>query len=138
MIRTTEHEVRTHGQGDGIDVTQTVAAAIAESGIREGMATVFVTGSTAGVSSIEFEDGVVHDLDRVLEKIAPRRADYQHHLRWNDDNGSSHVRAAIVGPSLSVPFRSGRLLVGTWQQIVLFEFDTRPRTRRYVVQVMGE
>lgn len=138
MIRTSEHEVRTRGQGDGVDVTDTVAAAISESGIREGMATVFVSGSTAGVSAIEFEDGVVHDLDRALEKVAPRRGEYQHHLRWNDDNGSSHVRAAIVGPSLSVPFRGGRLLLGTWQQVVLFEFDTRPRTRRYVIQVTGE
>jgi secondary thiamine-phosphate synthase enzyme len=138
MIRTTDHEVKTRGQGDGVDLTETVAKAIAESRIREGTATVFVSGSTAGVSAIEFEDGVVHDLDRALEKVAPRRADYQHHLRWNDDNGSSHVRAAIVGPSLPVPFRAGRLLLGTWQQIVLFEFDTRPRTRRYVIQVMGE
>ena len=138
MIRTTDHEVRTRGQGDGIDLTDAVASTIAESGLQEGVAMVFVSGSTAGVSAVEFEDGVVHDLDRTLERMAPRRGEYQHHLRWNDDNGSSHVRAAIVGPSLSIPFRAGRLLLGTWQQIVLFEFDTRPRTRRYVIQVMGE
>jgi secondary thiamine-phosphate synthase enzyme len=138
MVRTSEHEARTRGQGDAVDVTGHVAAAVTTSGVREGLATVFVSGSTAGVSAIEFEDGVVDDLDRALDKVAPRLGEYQHHLRWNDDNGSSHVRAGIVGPSLSVPFRAGRLLLGTWQQIVLFEFDTRPRTRRYVIQIMGE
>jgi secondary thiamine-phosphate synthase enzyme len=138
MVRTTEHEARTRGQGAALDITDTVAAAVAKSGAHEGMATVFVSGSTAGVSAIEFEDGVVHDLDRTLEALAPRRGEYQHHLRWHDDNGSSHVRAGIVGPSLSVPFRDGRLLTGTWQQIVLLEFDTRARTRRYVIQVIGE
>jgi len=138
MVKTTEHEVSTRGQGDGIDVTDEIRRAIAESGLAEGLATVFVSGSTAGISAVEFEEGVLHDLDRALERVAPRRGEYRHHLRWHDDNGSSHVRAGIVGPSLSVPFRSGRLLVGTWQQIVLFEFDTGPRTRRYVIQVMGE
>ena len=81
---------------------------------------------------------MVHDLDRALEKVAPRRAEYQHHLRWHDDNGSSHVRAGLVGPSLSIPFHAGRLLLGTWQQIVLLEFDTGPRERRYVIQITGE
>jgi secondary thiamine-phosphate synthase enzyme len=115
-----------------------VQAAVASSGAREGVATVFVSGSTAGVTAIECESGVVADLDRALEKVAPRRGEYRHHLRWGDDNGSSHVRAGLVGPSLSIPFRDGRLLLGTWQQIVLLEFDTRGRTRRYIVQVMGE
>ena len=138
MIRTTEHDLGTDGQGDAVDVTEQVQAAIDASGARHGLATVFVPGSTAGVTTIEFEPGVVHDLDRALEKVAPRRAEYRHHLRWGDDNGSSHVRAGLVGPSLSVPFRDGRLLLGTWQQIVLVEFDTRPRTRRCVIQVMGE
>ena len=138
MIKTTEHDVQTRGQGDAVDLTGTVRAAIAASGAREGLATVFVSGSTAGVSAIEFEDGVVHDLDRALETLAPRHAEYRHHLRWHDDNGSSHVRAGLVGPSLAIPFRAGRLLLGTWQQIVLFEFDTGPRERRFAVQIMGE
>lgn len=138
MIRTAEHEVRTDGQGDAADVTEQVQAAIAASGARQGLATIFVSGSTAGVTAIEFEAGVVSDLDKALERLAPRRGEYRHHLRWGDDNGSSHVRAGLVGPSLSVPFRDGRLVLGTWQQIVLVEFDTRPRTRRYVIQVMGE
>lgn len=138
MIRTTDHEVRTGGQGEAADLTEQVQAAVRASGAREGCAIVFVSGSTAGVTAVEFEAGVVHDLDRALDRLAPRAGDYQHHLRWGDDNGSSHVRAGIVGPSLSVPFRDGRLLLGTWQQIVLVEFDTRPRSRRYTVQVIGE
>ncbi len=138
MIQTTDHDVRTRGQGDAADVTAQVQAAIAASGARQGAAIVFVSGSTAGVTAIEFEPGVVHDLDRALGRLAPPGGEYAHHLRWGDDNGSSHVRAGIVGPSLSVPFRDGRLLLGTWQQIVLVEFDTRPRSRHYVIQVIGE
>jgi len=87
---------------------------------------------------MEFEPGTVADLDAAFERIAPREADYRHHLRWGDDNGSSHVRAALLGPSLGVPFADGELLLGTWQQIVLVEFDTRPREREYIVQVIGE
>ena len=138
MIRTTDHQVRTDGQGDAADLTDNVQSAVTGSGAREGVVTVFVSGSTAGVTAVEFEAGVVSDLDRALERIAPRRGEYRHHLRWGDDNGSGHVRAGLVGPSLSIPFRDGRLLLGTWQQIVLVEFDTRARTRHYVIQVMGE
>ena len=94
-------------------------------------------GSTAGITTIEFEPGAVADLNQVWEQLAPRHGDYEHHLRWGDDNGSSHVRAAMLGPSLSIPFEAGRLLVGTWQQIVLIEFDTRPRSREVVVQFIG-
>jgi secondary thiamine-phosphate synthase enzyme len=138
MIATVVHDVRTSGQGDVRDITERVAEAVARSGATQGVATVFVSGSTAGVTTIEFEPGCVADLGRVYERLAPREADYQHHLRWGDDNGSSHVRAAMLGPSLSVPFADGALLVGTWQQVVLVEFDTRPRSRRVVVQVVGE
>jgi secondary thiamine-phosphate synthase enzyme len=121
-----------------VDLTSAVAAAVAKSGMTSGIVAVFVEGSTAGVTAIEFESGVVADLDRALEKVAPRHGDYQHHLRWGDDNGSAHVRAGLVGPSLTVPFRDGSLLLGTWQQVALLEFDTRPRTRRYIMQIMGE
>ncbi len=138
MIRTTNYEAQTKGQGDAVDLTSAVQSAIASSGAREGLVTVFVSGSTAGVTAIEFESGVVSDLDRALEQLAPRRGQYRHHLRWGDDNGSSHVRAGLVGPSLSIPFRDGQLVLGTWQQIVLVEFDTRGRTRHCVIQVMGE
>jgi secondary thiamine-phosphate synthase enzyme len=138
MVVTTDHQAATRGQGDAVDLTGEVRAAIAAAGARLGLATVFVSGSTAGISTIEFEPGVVSDLDVALERVAPRRAEYRHHLRWGDDNGSGHVRAGIVGPSLSIPFRDGNLLLGTWQQVVLLEFDTSPRTRRYVIQIIGE
>ena len=138
MISTHKHEISTKGQGDARDVTAVVARAISESGARAGTATVFVVGSTAGMTTIEFESGVVHDVDTAMEGIAPRHADYRHHLRWHDDNGSSHVRAAIVGPSVVVPFAEGKLLLGTWQQIVLLEFDTQSRRRDIVIQIVGE
>lgn len=138
MVNSVATEVRTRGQGDTKDLTGEVAKAVAASGAAAGVVTVFVVGSTAGVTTIEFEPGAVADLDRAFEQIAPRDAEYAHHLRWGDDNGSSHVRAAMLGPSLTVPFADGRLLLGTWQQVVLVEFDTRPRTRQVVMQLMGE
>lgn len=137
-VETTVHYLDTKGQGDTRDVTDLVAGVIAQSGLKAGLATVSVVGSTAGVTTLEFEPGVVADLNAVWEALAPRSGEYQHHLRWGDDNGSSHVRAAMLGPSLSLPFDAGRLCVGTWQQIVLIEFDTRPRRREIVVQLIGE
>ena len=100
--------------------------------------TLFCPGSTAGLTTIEFEPGVVYDLKQVLDEITPPDRDYRHHQRWGDDNGRSHIRAALIGPSLTVPFVDGRLTLGTWQQIVFCEFDTGARTRKLVVQVMGE
>jgi secondary thiamine-phosphate synthase enzyme len=138
MVATQKFEISTKGQGDAKDITDKVAAAIAASGARSGTATVFVVGSTAGVTTIEFEPGAVADLNKVFERLAPRDADYQHHLRWGDDNGSSHVRAALLGPSITVPFVDGALTLGTWQQLMLLEFDTRPRRREVVVQVIGD
>jgi secondary thiamine-phosphate synthase enzyme len=99
---------------------------------------VFVVGSTAAVTTIEFEPGAVADLNRVFEALAPRAGEYRHHLRWGDDNGSSHVRAALLGPSLTVPFAERKLTLGSWQQIMLLEMDTRPRRREIVVQIVGE
>ncbi len=138
MVVTETREIATKGQGDVCDVTLDVASALVDSGLASGLATICVVGSTAAVTTIEFEPGAVADLDRVLEQIAPKRHEYAHHLQWGDDNGSSHVRAAILGPSISVPFASGRLMLGTWQQIVIVELDTRPRQRPYVIQLMGE
>jgi secondary thiamine-phosphate synthase enzyme len=138
MVVTRRFEVSTTGQGDTKDITENVAAAVAASHVRAGTATVFLAGSTAGVTTIEFEPGVVADLNGLLERLAPRHGRYDHHLRWGDDNGSSHVRAALLGPSLTVPFVDGQLTLGTWQQVVLLEFDTRPRTREVVVQIVGE
>ena len=138
MVATHTFEVATSGQGDAKDITRSVAAAVSESKMRSGTATVFLTGSTAAVTTIEFEPGAVADLGKVFERLAPRAGHYDHHLRWGDDNGSSHVRAALLGPSLVVPFIDGQLTLGTWQQVVVFEFDTRPRRREVVVQIVGE
>ena len=138
MVATQMFDVSTKGQGDARDVTEKVAAAVADSRMRAGIATVFVVGSTAGVTTIEFEPGAIADLNGVFERLAPRDRDYRHHLRWGDDNGSSHVRAALLGPSVTVPFTNGTLALGTWQQIMLLEFDTRARRREVVVQMLGE
>jgi len=138
MIRTIRLLLSTSGQGDAHDITAKAAAALKESGLRSGVMTVFITGSTAAVTTIEFEPGAVSDFNRLFEQLAPRRGEYRHHLRWGDDNGSSHVRAAMLGPSLAVPFVNGELTLGTWQQILLLEFDTRPRRREIVIQMIGE
>jgi secondary thiamine-phosphate synthase enzyme len=138
MVTTHRWTVTTTGQGDAHDVTAVAADALADSGLSSGVVTVFVVGSTAAMTTLEFEDGVIGDVDRALEQLAPRSAEYEHHRRWHDDNGSSHVRAALIGPSVSVPFVAGRLVLGTWQQITLLELDTRGRTREVVVQIMGE
>ena len=138
MVTTIHHQVVTRGQGDAHDITEAVANAVRESTVTSGVATVFVVGSTAAVTTIEFEPGAVADLNHLLEEIAPRKAEYRHHLRWGDDNGSSHVRASLLGPSLGVPFADGKLLVGPWQQIMLLELDTRPRQRQIVIQIVGE
>jgi len=138
MVATHRRSVATRGQGDAHDLTDVVAHIVADSRIASGIATVFIAGSTAAVTTIEFEPGAIADLNRLLEQIAPRDADYRHHLRWGDDNGSSHVRAALLGPSLTVPFADGKLLLGTWQQIMVLELDTRPRKREIVIQIVGE
>lgn len=137
MVETTRHAVQTTGQGDVHDLTALVTRAVDESSLEAGLATIAVVGSTAGITTIEFESGAVADLNRVWEQLAPRDGKYQHHLQWGDDNGSSHVRAAMLGPSISIPFDRGHLCVGTWQQIVLIEFDTRARSREVIVQLIG-
>jgi secondary thiamine-phosphate synthase enzyme len=138
MVATQNFQISTSGQGDVRDVTRQVADAVSRSGMRSGIVTVFAVGSTAGMTTIEFEAGAIEDLNAVFEQLAPREGEYHHHLRWGDDNGSSHVRAAIVGPSLTVPFVDRAIVLGTWQQIVLLEFDTRARSREVVVQIVGE
>jgi secondary thiamine-phosphate synthase enzyme len=138
MTHASRFSIATQGQGDAHDITARVAGAVRASRQRNGVATVFMVGSTAVITTIEFEPGAIADLNGVLERLAPRGADYRHHLRWGDDNGSSHVRAALMGPSLAVPFVDGDLVLGQWQQIMLLECDTRARTRDVVVQVVGE
>lgn len=129
---------RTRGDGDTVDLTSELAARIEGSGLTDGVATLFVGGSTAGLTTIEFEPGAVADLQDVFEAIAPKHRDWRHHLRWGDHNGHSHVRAALLGPSLSVPFVQGAPILGTWQQVILVDFDDRPRDREIVVQLVGE
>jgi len=129
--------LRTRGESEVIDVTREVAAIVAESGARDGLVHLFVPGATAGLTTIEFEPGCVADLQAAFERVAPRHADYEHNERWGDGNGFSHVRAALLGPSLSVPLGEGRLLLGTWQQLILVDFDNHPRERRLVVSVAG-
>jgi secondary thiamine-phosphate synthase enzyme len=138
QIATRRQHISTKGQGDAHDLTKEVAAAVAACRIKAGVATVFVIGSTAAITTIEFEPGAIADLNALLERLAPRGAEYRHHLRWGDDNGSSHVRAALLGPSVNVPIVDGALVLGTWQQIMLLECDTQPRQREVVIQVVGE
>jgi len=121
-----------------VDISEDVQLAVKESKFSNGTATVFVTGSTAAVSTIEFEPGLKKDVKILLENLAPKDYDYEHHKTWGCDNGRSHLRATALGPSLTVPFIDGKLTLGTWQQIILIELDTKKRTRELVVQVVGE
>ena len=138
MLASKQLTVQTQGNGDTHDLTQAVMRALGESKAHAGVITLFVIGSTAGLTTIGFEPGAVADLQAAFERVAPLAAEYQHHLRWGDDNGHAHVRAALLGPSLSVPFVDGRLALGTWQQIILVDFDTRPRQREVLAQIVGE
>ncbi|RLG00140.1 MAG: YjbQ family protein [Candidatus Wolframiiraptor sp.] len=133
-----EVHIKTRGEGDIVDITDLVEGVVEESGIRDGVAHIFAIGSTAAISTMEYEPGLKEDLPNALERIAPKNVEYKHHLRWGDYNGHSHVRATILGPSLSVPVRGGSLVLGTWQQIIFIELDVRSRSRRFMVTVMGE
>lgn len=130
-------DLATRGDSHMVDVTARVQEVVARHGFREGQAVVFVSGSTAGLTTVEFEPGLQKDIPAAFERIAPRGIRYAHEETWHDDNGHSHVRASLLGPSLTVPFKDGQLLLGTWQQIVLIDFDTRPRRRSLVVQLSG-
>ena len=133
-----EIRIKTAREGDIVDITDLVENVVKRSGISDGMVHVFAIGSTAAISTMEYEPGLKRDLPEILERIAPKDLEYRHHLRWGDYNGHSHVRATILGPSLSVPVRGGRLVLGTWQQIIFIELDVRARSRRIMVTVMGE
>jgi len=138
-VDTHQFQIETEGGSQVLNLTDRVAAFVDRSSIKNGLATVFVVGSTAGITTTEFEPGLVnHDLKAFFEKIAPEDARYVHEETWNDDNGHAHVRASLLGPSLTMPLVDGKLVLGTWQQIVLIDFDTRPRSRQIVVQIVGE
>jgi secondary thiamine-phosphate synthase enzyme len=136
-VRTSELRLSTGGDSDVVDITDRVQAAVADSGAVDGQASAFVRGSTAGITTMEYEPGGVHDLQALLERLAPAAGDYEHNRLNHDSNSHAHQRASIVGPSEVVPVTGGRLALGTWQQLVLIDFDDRPRERSVVVQVVS-
>lgn len=137
-VRSTSLSLATRGQADILDITLQVAKAVAESGLKDGVVTVFCPSSTSAVTTIEYESGCLADLRRLFDEIVSPHREYAHNARWGDGNGHAHVRAALLGPSISVPFSNGQLLLGTWQQIIYIDFDVRPRQRRLILQMMGE
>lgn len=137
-IRTKKITEKTAGFCDIVDLTAKITEHIEQAKIRQGLVSVFVSGSTAGITTIENESGLVQDLKELVEKLIPSNRRYHHDDRWGDDNGFSHLRASLFGPSVSIPIEDGRPLLGTWQQVILLDFDNRPRTREIIVQVVGE
>lgn len=138
MIVSEKISLQTQGFSDIVDITPRVTAIVEGAKMKDGAVTVFCTGSTAAVTTIEYESGVLEDLKKAIERMAPSDVPYAHNRRWGDGNGFSHVRAALLGPSLTVPIMGGALALGTWQQIVFIDFDNRKRQRKIVVQVIGE
>ena len=137
-IERTTVEKPTTAQTDIEDLSQEIQGFLDSCGVEQGWLLVFVPGSTAAITTIEFESGAVEDLKRAIDSIAPESGEYEHNLRWGDGNGYSHVRAALMGPSLTLPIIDGRLDTGTWQQVVFCDFDNRPRTRRIQLQIIGD
>jgi len=138
MVITEGFTIHTRGFGDMVEITSNVAVAVREATLENGCVTVFIPGATAGVTTIEYEAGLVEDFQAMWQRLVPREIDYQHDRRWGDGNGFAHTRASLLGPSLTVPFQGKRLLLGTWQQVVVVDFDNRPRQRRVVLQMIGE
>ncbi|MFC1861918.1 secondary thiamine-phosphate synthase enzyme YjbQ [Chloroflexota bacterium] len=138
MVVTKQISLQSKGRCDIIDITPQVERQVSEAGINSGIATLFVVGSTAGLSTIEFESGLLSDFKSMWERIAPQNIPYDHDSRWGDGNGHSHIRASLLSASLVVPFNDKRLTLGTWQQIVLVDFNNRPRSRQIILQIMGE
>jgi secondary thiamine-phosphate synthase enzyme len=137
-VVTAKLQLTTRGEADIHDITDAVAKVIKDSGVKSGVATLFCPSSTSALTTIEYESGAISDLKRLFDEIVPPDRDYAHNARWGDGNGHSHVRAALLGASLSVPFVNVSLTLGTWQQIIYLDFDNRPRRRELVVQIMGE
>ena len=139
MVKTEQIQVGTQGNNHVVNITDEVGRLVAGSGVTNGVVTVFNVGSTAGITTTEFEPGLAnHDIEAAFERIAPAGGRYEHEETWHDDNGHSHVRASLLGPSLAVPLVDGRLTLGTWQQIILVDFDTRARRRTVICQIVGE
>ena len=138
MVVTRSIALNTQGDADMLDITAEVAREVGESGVGSGTVTVFAPSATSGLTTTEYESGALADLKRAFEEIAPQDQDYRHNLRWGDGNGHAHVRAALLGPSLTIPFSSGQLILGTWQKITYVDFDNRPRRRELILQIIGE
>lgn len=128
--------IKTKGHYDFIDITEKVERVVKESKVKEGIALVFIKGSTAALTTMEYESGLIEDLKNVFEKIAPEKTDYQHHQRWADHNGAAHIKSALIGTDLAVPIENGKLYLGTWQQLVLIDFDEQPRQREVIVKII--
>ncbi|MBI4761784.1 MAG: secondary thiamine-phosphate synthase enzyme YjbQ [Chloroflexota bacterium] len=137
-VKTMTIALQTRGDADMHDITDRIAQAVSQSGLRAGVVTVFCPSSTSAVTAIEYESGALSDLRRLFDEIAPQNREYAHNARWHDGNGHSHVRAALLGASLTIPFVEGQLTLGTWQQVIYVDFDNKPRRRELILQVMGE
>ena len=131
-------QIETRGENDVIDITGQTSKALEESNLEDGIVTVYIPGSTAAITTIEYEPGLIQDFPSMLSRIVPKDIEYQHDNTWHDGNGHSHVKASLIGPSMTIPFKDGNLMLGTWQQIVLLETDTRPRERKIILQIIGE
>ena len=131
-------KLRTECEGDMIDMTAQLSNTVKESKIKNGIVTIFVSGSTAAVTTIEYESGLKHDFPEMLSRVVPKDIEYEHDNTWHDGNGHSHVRSSLIGPSITIPIIHGKLTLGTWQQVVLLEMDTRSRNRTVILQIMGE
>lgn len=138
MVVNKQIQLRTQGHAHILDITDQVRREVQGSGLHDGIVTLFTPSSTSALTTAEFESGVVHDLQQLFERIAPSDLDYRHNLRWGDGNGHAHVRHALLGASLTIPFIKGQMTLGTWQQILFVDFDNRARSRSVVVQIMGE
>lgn len=130
--------VKSKHEEDMIDITDDVQKVVSNSGLKEGICLVFVAGSTGTLSTIEYEEGLKQDFPKALRKIAPKAQEYKHHLKWHDDNGRSHCKATLMGSSITIPFQNGKIIHGTWQQLIFMELDTRARQRELIVQLVGE
>src|ERR671919_1054914 len=137
-VKTTSISMNTRGNADIHDITNQIANAVSKSTLKDGTVTIFCPSSTSALTTIEYESGALSDLRRLFDEIIPANREYAHNERWHDGNGHSHVRAALLGPSLTIPFVDGQLTLGTWQQIIYVDFDNRPRQRKLVVQLVGE
>ncbi|MBT6690988.1 YjbQ family protein [Candidatus Parcubacteria bacterium] len=131
-------KVDTRGHYDFVNITEQVTKQIEQASINSGAVLVFVAGTTAALTMIEYENGVIEDIKNVLENMAPEQADYKHHKKWGDANGAAHIKAALIGPDLLVPIKDGKMMLGTWQQIVLIDFDEKPRSRQVIIENLSQ